>query len=127
RSIIPSRPSHHRLDHVLSRLAAFLLQTHPSVHDPRQALLAVTDDEKIDKRSEYLRILRARPAADDQGIGQGPILAMQRDAAQIEHRQQVRVADFVLKTETDQVKILQWSEGFQAIERQAVLPQLGFE
>src|SRR5215831_19354570 len=52
---------------------------------------------------------------------------MQRDPAQIEHRQQVRVANFVLEAETDEIEILKWREGLQAVKRQAVLPQQGFE
>ena len=52
---------------------------------------------------------------------------MQRNAAQVEHRQDVGVADLVLQAEADQVEVAQRRERFQAVERQAVLAQLGLE
>ena len=82
-----------------------LLQGHPLVHDPRQALLAVADDEQVDERGEQLRVLRARAAGDDQRIVERAVLGVQRDAAQVEHRQDVRVADLVLEAEAEDVEL----------------------
>ena len=114
-------------DHVGARLAALFLERHPALHDPRQALLAVADDEEVDERGEQLRVLGARAAGDDQRMVEGAVLAVQRDAAEVEHGQDVGVADLVLQAEADQVELAQRREGLQAVERQAGLAQLGLE
>ena len=43
------------------------------------------------------------------------------DAAQVEHRQDVRVADLVLEREAQDVEPAQRREGLEAVERQPVL------
>ena len=98
-----------------------LLQRHPLFHEPRQALLAVADDEQVDERGEQLRVLRPGPAGDDQRMVERAVLAVQRNAAQVEHRQDVGVADLVLQAEAEQVELAQRRERLQAVERQAVL------
>ena len=74
-------------------------------HDPGQALLAVADDEEVDERGQHLRVLRARAAGDDQRMVERAVLAVQRNAAQVEHGQDVGVADLVLQAEADQVEV----------------------
>ena len=51
---------------------------------------------------------------------------MERDAAQVEHGQQVAGADFVLQGEAQHVEVRERSEGLQAVERQLGGAQLGF-
>ena len=72
-------------------------------------------------------ILRAGTAGDDERMIERAILAVQRDAAEVEHGQDVGVADLVLQAEADQVEVAQRREGFQAVERQAGAAQLGLE
>ena len=52
-------------------------------------------------------------------MGKGPILGGQRDPAQIEHRQQVAVAEIVLKREAEHIELDQRGERFQAVQRDA--------
>ena len=52
---------------------------------------------------------------------------MERDLSQVEHRQDVGVADLVLEREADHVELVQRSESLQAVERQPVLAQGGLE
>ena len=61
------------------------------------------------------------------GSSERAVLAVQRNAAQVEHGQQVGVADLVLQAEADQVELAQRRERLQAVERQAVAAQLGLE
>ena len=96
------------------------LERHPAFHDPRQALLAVADDEQVDERRQHFRVLRAGAAGDDERMVERAVLAVQRDAAEVEHGQDVGVADLVLQAEADQVEVAQRREGFQAVERQTV-------
>jgi len=51
------------------------------------------------------------------------ILAVERDAAQIEHRQNVGVANLVLQAEAHQVEVAQRRERFQAVQRQTMPAQ----
>ena len=128
RRVGPSRCCADQLgEHVGPRRAVAgrcFLEAHPVLHDPRQALLAVADDEEVDERSEQFRILRTRPAGNDQRMIERPITRVQRNAAQVEHGQHVGVTDLVLQTEADDVELGQRREGFQAVQRQVVLAQL---
>ncbi len=61
-------------------------------------------------------------------VSSGPaILGMERDLAQVEHRQHVGVADLVLEREAQHVELVQRRERLQAVERQPVLAQAGLE
>ena len=93
----------------------------PQLADDRQAGLAVADDEQVDERREQLGVLGARAAGDDQRVVRPAVLGVQRDPAQVEHRQDVRVADLVLEREAQDVEPVQRRERLQAVERQAVL------
>ena len=99
------------------------LERHPAIHHPRQALLAVADDEQVDERRQQFGILSAGAAGDDERMIERAILAVQRHAAEIEHRQDVRVADLVLQAETEQIEVLQRRVRLQAVERQPVVAQ----
>ena len=114
-------------DHVGARPAALFLERHPAVHDPRQALLAVADDEQVDERGQHFGVLGAGAAGDDQRMVERAVLGVQRDAAEVEHGQNVRIADLVLQTEAEEVEVAQRREGFQAVQRQPGLAQHGLE
>ena len=61
------------------------------------------------------------PAGDDQRVVRAAILGVERDAPQVEHRQDVRVADLVLEREAQDVEPAQRRERLEAVERQPVL------
>jgi hypothetical protein len=50
-----------------------------------------------------------------------------RDAAEVDHGEQVRVAHLVLEAEPDHVELGQRRERFEPVQRQAVGAQLGLE
>ena len=75
RRVGPGRAADELGDHVGARLAAAFLERHPAFHDPRQALLAVADDEEVDERGEQLRVLRAGAAGDDERMVERAVLA----------------------------------------------------
>ena len=50
-----------------------------------------------------------------------------RDAAQVEHGQDVGVAHLVLQAEADQVEVAERGEGFQAVQRPVLAAQQGFK
>ena len=63
------------------------------------------------------------PPAITSGCSQRPVFGRQGDAAQIEHRQHVAVAEVVLQREAQHVELRKRRERFQAVERQAVLAE----
>ena len=67
---------------------------------------------------------RARPAGDDQRMVRTALSCKQRDAAQLEHRQHVRIGEFVLEAEADDVERVQRTVGFERHERNVMLAQL---
>ena len=112
---------------VVAVAAGPLIQFDPVLHDEGQRFLAIADDEEIDERREQFRVLRPRPAGDHQRIADEPFVAEVRDAAEVEHRQHVRVADLILQTETDDIEGVQRREGFEAVERQLLAAEHRFE
>ena len=98
-----------------------------SVADDRQARLAVAEDEQVDEGGEQLGVLGAGPAGDHQRVVRPAVLGVERDAAEVEHRQDVGVADLVLEREAQHVEPAQRREGFEAVERQASRAQRGLE
>ncbi len=54
---------------------AFLLESHPPIHDPGQAFLAVADDKHIHERREHFGILSAWPPGDYQRFVERAVLA----------------------------------------------------
>ena len=103
------------------------LELAPEVANDGQARLAVTHHEQVDERCQELGVLSSRSAGDDQGVVRPPILGMERDPAQVEHRQDVGVADLVLEREPQHVELAKRRERLQAVQRQALFPQSGLE
>src|SRR5262249_17480877 len=106
-------------NHVGAGLAALLLEGHPPVHEPRQALLAVADDENVNERGEQFRVLSTGAAAYYKGVADAAILGVQRDAAQVEHIEDVGVTNLVLQAEADHIELAQRRERLQRVEGQA--------
>src|SRR5207302_3697497 len=89
--------------------------------------LAVADYEDVDEWRQDLRVLSAGAAGDDERMVERAILAVQWNAAQVEHGEDIGVTNLVLQAEADQVEIAQWRERLQAAQRQAMAAQLPFE
>ena len=94
------------------------------VTDIEHRLLAVPEQKAVDEVGDGLRVKRAWPAGDDQRMVRAAVSRMQRDAAHIEHRQHVRVGEFVLEAEADDVECVQRPVGFERHEREVVRAQL---
>src|SRR5262249_43180068 len=56
-----------------------------------------------------------------------PLVRMKRYAAQIKHRQDVGVANLVLKREAQNIEGMERRKGFQAVEREISPAQFAFE
>jgi len=102
------------------------LQLLPQIADLRQTRLAVARHKHVDKRRERFGILCTGATRDDQRMMHRPLVATQRDPAQIEHRQQIGIADLVLQRKAENVEFGQRSEGLQAVQRQIRLAEVGF-
>ena len=112
---------------VLAGEALVPLHLLPHPADDRQAGLAVADHEEVDVGGQQLGVLGAGAAGDDEGVDGAAVLGLERDAAQVEHRQQVRVADLVLEREAHDVELGQGRERLQPVEGDLVLAQGFFE
>jgi len=84
----------------------------------RQTRLAVARYKHVDKRRERFGVLRAGAAGDDQRMVHRPLVRPQGNTAQIEHRQQIGVADLVLQRKAEHVEFGQWRKGLQTVQRQ---------
>ena len=91
----------------------------PQVAHRRQGLFAVAQHEGVDESGHRLGVGRAGAAGQNQRIGHGSRLGRQWNSAQIEHRQHVRRAEFVLQAEADDVELPQRRETLQADQRQS--------
>ena len=85
-------------------------------------LLAFADYKTIEEIGQRLRIVGAGAAAHDQGIGIGAVGAGQRNAAQIQHRQDVGIGHFILQGEAHRVKLPENRPGLQTGQGSASLP-----
>ncbi len=127
RCVGPISVAHQLGQHLFPALVALFLHGHPAFHDPGQAFFAVADDEQIDERGQHFRVLGPGASRDYQRVIEGPIFGMQRDAAQVEHGQNVGVTNLVLKAEADQIELRERRESLQAVERKPALAEQGFE
>ena len=99
----------------------------PEVADDGQARFTVADDEQVDVGGEQLGVLGSGAAGDDERVVGRTVLGLERDAAKVEHGQDVRIANLILEREAEDVELPERGEGLQRIERQAVLAEGGFE
>src|SRR5262245_47724265 len=97
------------------------LHFQPFVANPRQARFAVAGYEDVDERREWLRILRARSAGNHQRMIHRPLCRANWNSTEVEHRQDVARTDFILQREAEDVEVAQRREGFEAVEREALL------
>ena len=104
----------------LARYALGLARLH-HVDRLQRADLAVADGESIDEVMQRFRIERARTARDDDGILPGAILAVQRDAGQIENLQDVGVAHLVLERDAQHVEAAHGRPCLDGKERHSLL------
>src|SRR4030095_6404238 len=69
----------------------------------------------------------ARAAGDDKRVAGASLGGAQRNAAEVQHGEDVRVGQLVLETEPDDVKLAERGVGLQRDERMTVLAQHRFE
>jgi len=72
--------------------------------DLRDHLLALADDEGIEKGSHGKRVERAGSPGNHDGIPVAPVPRAQGDSPEVEHGQDVRVGQLVLQREPDKVE-----------------------
>ena len=100
----------------------------PDGHDGVGDLRIASSPSPMTKASMKALIgagLKARGAAgDDQGVRLVPLLTAKRDPAQIEHHQNVRVGEFVLEGEADDVEGGKRPLRLQGAEGQSAAAQL---
>ena len=83
-------------------------------------LLAVAEEKDVDKVGQRLRVARARPARDDDIFQRRAVAAQKRHARELQHVQNIRVAQLVLQREADEVELAHRVAAFEAVERDAV-------
>ena len=91
----------------------------------RQLLFRLADEERVDERRQRLRVRRGRTARQHQRRVLAPVGGTNRQTAQVQHRQHVRVGQLVLKREADHVEVGDRRGGLQRDQRQAAGAQLG--
>jgi len=80
-----------------------LLQFSVSGQQGRQALFAIADHHQVDEFRQGFGIIRLGTADQDDRVVFAPLAAAQRDAGQVEHRQQVAVMHLVLDGDGEEV------------------------
>ena len=91
-----------------------------------QTRLAIACDEHVNKLCQRFGVLGTGTAGDYKRISQRSLVAVERNAAHIEHRQNIDATDLVLERKTENVKITKWRERFQTEERIFFFPHPRF-
>ena len=102
-----------------ARLAALLLHRGD---DRLQVVLDLSDEERVEERGERPRVGDRGPAAEDDGVFPIPLGGVQRHAGQVEHLEDVGVAELVRQGEAPQVAVGDRSERLERPERHAACP-----
>ena len=85
-----------------ARLAALLLHRGD---DRVQVILDLADEERVEERRERPRVGDRGPAAEDDGVFPIPLGGVQRHAGQVQHLEDVGVAELVRQGEAPQVAV----------------------
>ena len=78
----------------------------------------------VEEHRERLGMRRGGAAGDDQRIVLAAIGALERDAAEVEHREDVRVRELELEREADDVEVLERTRALERDERQLARAEL---
>gem|GEM_PF-5373661 len=92
-----------------------------------QRLLAVAQDDGVQKRRERLGLERDRPAGDHDGVVRPAIGAPEGNAPQLQHGEHVGEGQLVLQREPHDGEVAEGPPGLQADEGQLPGAQLGFQ
>ena len=96
------------------------------LHQLAVHLFALSNKEEIDKIRERLRITGTRPARNHQ-LGQSlPFRCQKRHSRQIQHVQNIGIAQLILQRKPDDIKILDGVAAFQCVERNVLLTHESF-
>ena len=87
----------------------------------QRADFAVSNGKRVDEMIQRLRIERARAARNDDRIVPGAVLAVQRNAGQIEELQDVGIAHLILQRNAQHVKAADWRARLQRKQRHILL------
>ena len=84
--------------------------------------LALSDVKQIEERSDRLRIVRTRAAADNDRVLVGTLHRMQRDSGKVERLQNVCITHLILQGDKQEILVFHRLLGFQAEQRNALFP-----
>ena len=85
--------------------------------------LSLPDIEEVKKASDRLRVVGAGPAPDHDRVAVGPVRRMKRDPGQVQHLQDVGIAELKLERKAQEIKDPHRILGFQGKQRDVVVPQ----
>ena len=105
-------------DEALATRNALRLQRRPEQRDLGRALFAVADHDGVEERASGSGCVAVGPARDDERVVFAARSAPQRDAAEVEHREHVRVRELELEREADDVEVGQRTRALERDERQ---------
>ena len=105
---------------------AFSLGTVVQRHDLHSDVLALTQREEVNKVRQRLRIVSADTARKDDILQVVPVTAVQRNARQIQHIQDIGIGHLIANGEGDHIKILHRILTFQCPQRQVICPHGAF-
>jgi hypothetical protein len=95
-----------------------------TLHDGGEGDFAVTHTDGVEERGQRFRRHRSRTSGDDERIIVSPVFGKKRDSSEIQHRQDIRVAQFVLEREADDIEPGKGTSRFERRKRKAVKAQL---
>ena len=108
---------------VEQRAAITAIPTFVDIADLAQRFLAVAEQHRVEELGERFRVERTRTTGDHQRIGRASIGGAHRDAAEVEHGEDVRVRQLVLQAEADDVELVERRVRLERDQRMVVLAQ----
>ena len=100
---------------------ALFAPLHDDAVEVEDLLFAVADHERVNKIRQRFGIERARPARDDNRVFLPAIFPQKRNAAKLQHRQNVGVAHFILQRKAHDVKGAERTAAFEREQRDFLL------
>jgi hypothetical protein len=83
------------------------------VNDVTHRFFTVTQHDGVEKVRNGLGIERARATSNHQWVGRAAVSGMKWNATEIEHRKDVRIGEFVLQAEADDVEVAKGCAGLE--------------
>lgn len=99
-----------------------LLHAGDKLHQLRQRLFAIADDEQVDEIGHRLGRVRQCIAGNDDRVLLAALIGMDGDLGQVQHRQHVGNADFVGQGEAHDIEVAQVAAALPAEQRHGVPP-----